>query len=238
MTEVPIRPASTVVLLRDGEDGPEALLVRRNRALAFAGGFWVFPGGAVDEDDRDGCGDDDDAAARRAAAREAHEEAGVSPQADTLVLISHWTTPVAEKKRFATWIYAAAVDADAQVRIDGGEIHEFSWLGVREALARHRRGELPMLPPTFITLCALARYDSVADALAGEASSPCPRVLPLMVPDSAEGGFMTLYEGDVALDGGDVDRPGPRHRAYLRDGSWQYEYRDVSDAAPLYPIEA
>ena len=31
------RPASTVVLLRDSAAGPETLLLRRNKALAFAG---------------------------------------------------------------------------------------------------------------------------------------------------------------------------------------------------------
>ena len=47
------RPAATIVLLRDGPDGPEALLVRRTRASGFVPGAWVFPGGRVDESDRD-----------------------------------------------------------------------------------------------------------------------------------------------------------------------------------------
>jgi 8-oxo-dGTP pyrophosphatase MutT (NUDIX family) len=47
------RPAATVVLLRDGRDGPEAYLQRRPMHLGFAGGLWVFPGGRVDEADRD-----------------------------------------------------------------------------------------------------------------------------------------------------------------------------------------
>ena len=47
------RPAATVVLLRDGRDGPEAYLQRRPAGMGFAGGLWVFPGGRVDEADRD-----------------------------------------------------------------------------------------------------------------------------------------------------------------------------------------
>jgi len=46
-------PAATVVLLRDGPDGLEAYLQRRPMHLGFAGGLWVFPGGRVDEADRD-----------------------------------------------------------------------------------------------------------------------------------------------------------------------------------------
>jgi 8-oxo-dGTP pyrophosphatase MutT (NUDIX family) len=48
------RAAATVVLMRDAEGGPEALLLRRHRRSGFAAGAWVFPGGVVDERDRDG----------------------------------------------------------------------------------------------------------------------------------------------------------------------------------------
>ena len=41
-------PAATVVLLRDGADGVETLMLRRDVNLAFAGGAWVFPGGRLD----------------------------------------------------------------------------------------------------------------------------------------------------------------------------------------------
>jgi len=48
---VPARPASTVVVVRQGSSSPEALLVRRPSRAGFAPGAWVFPGGAVDESD-------------------------------------------------------------------------------------------------------------------------------------------------------------------------------------------
>jgi 8-oxo-dGTP pyrophosphatase MutT (NUDIX family) len=48
---VPARPASTVVVVRDGARGPEALLLRRPRGAGFAPGAWVFPGGVVDATD-------------------------------------------------------------------------------------------------------------------------------------------------------------------------------------------
>ena len=50
---IAIRPASTVVLLRDGADGLETFLVRRHDAIAFMGGAHVFPGGRVDDSDAD-----------------------------------------------------------------------------------------------------------------------------------------------------------------------------------------
>jgi 8-oxo-dGTP pyrophosphatase MutT (NUDIX family) len=47
------RPAATVVLLHDGREGLEAYLQRRPMGMGFAAGLWVFPGGRVDEGDRD-----------------------------------------------------------------------------------------------------------------------------------------------------------------------------------------
>lgn len=45
------RPAATIILLRPGPEGPEALLVRRARNAGFVPGAWVFPGGRVDPED-------------------------------------------------------------------------------------------------------------------------------------------------------------------------------------------
>ncbi|WP_068149508.1 NUDIX hydrolase [Rhodococcoides corynebacterioides] len=49
---VPVRDASTVVLVRDGEHGLEVFLQRRVKAMAFAAGMTVYPGGGVDASDR------------------------------------------------------------------------------------------------------------------------------------------------------------------------------------------
>jgi 8-oxo-dGTP pyrophosphatase MutT (NUDIX family) len=49
----PIRPASTVMLLRDGDAGLEVFTLRRVAAMAFAGGMTAFPGGGVDPTDGD-----------------------------------------------------------------------------------------------------------------------------------------------------------------------------------------
>jgi len=70
--EVPIRPAATVMLLRDTDGGLEVFMLRRTSAAVFAGGMYVFPGGKVDPADGDG-----DEAYVVAAIRECYEEAGV-----------------------------------------------------------------------------------------------------------------------------------------------------------------
>lgn len=50
MKPVP-RPAATVVLMREGADGPEVMMLQRTQGAAFLAGAYVFPGGALDATD-------------------------------------------------------------------------------------------------------------------------------------------------------------------------------------------
>ena len=74
-------PAATLVLFRQRGPVPELLFVERSKAMVFAGGALVFPGGRIDPGDRalalELGGDTDDMAARIAAIRETIEEVGV-----------------------------------------------------------------------------------------------------------------------------------------------------------------
>ncbi|MBP8019594.1 MAG: MBL fold metallo-hydrolase [Hylemonella sp.] len=47
----PLRPAATVLLLRDTPHGPEVLMTRRSMTASFAPGAYVFPGGGIDKAD-------------------------------------------------------------------------------------------------------------------------------------------------------------------------------------------
>lgn len=233
MTDVKaIRPASTVVLVRDTEYGIETLMLKRNKALMFAGGLWVFPGGAIDQADMDAAGGDTDTAARIAAAREAQEECGLMPDLDNMVQLSQWTTPVAEPKRFQTWIYAAPVVHDDTVKIDGGEIHDHTWMRVADVVAAHRAGDMGMMPPTYVTLCSLLRYQNAAQMIAGEKQIAPPEVLPIFAKEGET--FLVMFEGDAGYEAGQSTRQGARHRAVMQNGRWKYIYEGVSDEYPTF----
>ena len=47
----PLRPAATVLLLRDSPNGIEVLMTRRSMTASFAPGAYVFPGGGIDPAD-------------------------------------------------------------------------------------------------------------------------------------------------------------------------------------------
>ena len=140
-------------------------MLRKNSKIAF-GGMWVFPGGKIDPADRDGAADDD-AAARVAAARETEEETGLVVQPDAFEWFARWTPPPGPNKRFTTWFFAAQVSGDEEVVIDGGEIHDYQWINIAEAVRLHDAGELGLYPPTIMTLRSLQGYMSAEDALIG-----------------------------------------------------------------------
>jgi 8-oxo-dGTP pyrophosphatase MutT (NUDIX family) len=151
------RQAASIIVLRDSPSGPEVLLVRRNPEQRFMGGVWVFPGGAVHDED------DGHAAA---AVRELREEAGVELPPDAEVVAwSRWITPEEVTIRFDTWFFVAASPGGAQAVADGRECVDARWLRPAAALDAHARGEIDLVFPTIKHLDALAEADSVADAL-------------------------------------------------------------------------
>ena len=87
---------------------------------------------------------------------------------------SYWITPRGLGKRFATRFFVAAMPGGQEARHCGGELTDSTWLSAASALTKNRAGELPMIPPTRMTLEFLARHDSrqavfdAADTLAAE----------------------------------------------------------------------
>ena len=227
-TPPPIRSAATVIVVRDGADGLETLLLRRHSDIAFHGGSWVFPGGRIDGADygatevpTDRMDDGHGPAARVAAVREAQEEAGLDLDPAALVPFSHWTTPALLVKRYATWFFVSSAPV-GEVVVDGGEITDHRWMLPTAALAARDAGEIELPPPTYVTLTRLARSATVADVLADAAAAPYVRFEPHI--RGVEGGFVSIYAGDVAYaDESLFDADGPRHRLYAVNPAWRYE---------------
>jgi glyoxylase-like metal-dependent hydrolase (beta-lactamase superfamily II) len=77
----PARLASVAIIFRRGARGAELFWLKRRASLRFAGGYFAFPGGRVDPDDRlvpvHGAPDEASATRIAAAARELFEETGV-----------------------------------------------------------------------------------------------------------------------------------------------------------------
>lgn len=218
--ENPAIPAATVILVRDGADGLEVLMLHRVSKVAF-GGMWVFPGGRVDDEDRRPDDVDDEACARRAAAREALEECGLAVDPYDLVAFSHWVPPAITPRRYSTWFFLARA-SDGEVVVDGGEIHDHAWLPAREVLERRDRGEVDLAPPTWVTLHDLAEHDDVDLALAAASSrQPLPRYETRWV--NTDDGAVAMWHGDAGYETSDADVGGARHRLRMVADGWRLE---------------
>ena len=221
MTEIELIPAATALLVRDGADGVETLMLRRNSKIAF-GGMWVFPGGSVDPEDKR---DTHEESARIAAVREIEEETQLQVDADHLVPWSYWEPPARPTqqgsgpiRRFATWFFACPAPA-GDVTIDMGEIHEHRWLTPAAALDLRRQGEIEIVPPTWITLTQLSRHGSVEAAMTWARSAPTREFCTRPIGKDP----MTLaWAGDEAYPGDGAGAAGDRNRLVMHESEWEY----------------
>lgn len=191
--EVP-RPAATVIAARPGTEGVEVLVLRRGTKSRFLPGFVVFPGGAVDETDRELArrwfGDEEEVS-RACAVRELMEEAGLAltadgltdsasdddlvaavssapPRAEALHQISHWIAPEEVPVRFDARYFAVAAPAGLTPRPDGHEAEEVWWARPADVLADFEAGRCELYWPTLKTMEALALCETVEELLALE----------------------------------------------------------------------
>src|SRR4029453_345901 len=121
------RLAASVIILRDGPEGLEVFVQHRVSTMDFAAGMVVFPGGRVDDVDKQGWEYPDELLLRHARAwgksslatngplrpeaagmllaaaqREVFEEAGIQLEAGELLPWANWVTPTDQPKRFDT----------------------------------------------------------------------------------------------------------------------------------------
>jgi 8-oxo-dGTP pyrophosphatase MutT (NUDIX family) len=244
-TPVPARPASTVVILRDGAEGIEVFMVERHREIDFASGALVFPGGKVDPDDSDAAWEELAAQAPSApersffvaAGRETFEEAGLvlarqrgtreivdadaahrlvdkhrpgllrgektfvdilrgedlELAADMMVPFAHWITPERVPKRFDTHFFMIAAPVVQLGLHDGAESVEGLWISPQRALSDAEAGTRTLVFATRMNLTKLARYSTVAEAVAVTRSQPVVEVMP-KVKRTSEGRFLQIPE--------------------------------------------
>ena len=244
-----ITPSSTVIITRACEGEVQVYLIRRSLKSGFMAGNYVFPGGKVEQEDRDfemwmdhvdldveavserfggGLSASDALSYCVAAIRETLEEAGVflghadhagldidgieefrakgnpqgwfkkyvMSQGLTLALSglsrwSHWITPELMKRRFDTRFFIASMP-DGQVCLpDAREATHGIWISPRNGLEGNKTGEIPLSPPTLVTLHELLQYHGPKD-LEQEVKSRGwgDVIMPRLVPLDKEGGII------------------------------------------------
>ena len=157
-----IRRAAAVILLREDRAGTKVYLVRRADTLSFFGGYWAFPGGAMNATDAGHRPDDLDAAYVRCAIRELIEEIGVDlrcgdPGAGPAPLCT-LTTPAFIPIRFETRFLTAALPDGQDPLPDGSELVDGRFMQAHEAIADWEAGRMQIAPPVLHLLRLLHEH--------------------------------------------------------------------------------
>ena len=84
---------------------------------------------------------------------------------DNIHYVSHWITPLGEPRRFDTRFFIARAPEAQEPLHDDNETIASLWVSPIEALERHARGDLAMIPPTTSNLQFLAPHGTTTDAL-------------------------------------------------------------------------
>lgn len=186
-----IRDAVTAVF----SHGRELFMVRRQPALKAFPGYHSFPGGKVDDDEkqtppRAGLLADFPPRLAHALCRELHEELHYdlerAVQAGEVKSIHHLavaTTPDFHSHRFRTYFFKISLSRRPQFRVDESEAAAAGWFPLENLLQRYEAGRLLAVPPTVGILkglhqdAARERLDGVDFVYDAAGEVPCFEVL-------------------------------------------------------------
>jgi 8-oxo-dGTP pyrophosphatase MutT (NUDIX family) len=114
---------------------------------------------------------------------------------DALALFAQWVTPAVELRRFDTCFFLALAPEAQQAAHDDGETTHGVWIAPDDAIDRCLHGDIALPPPTWTTLRALSRLESVEEAWEWAQAQNVPRVQPCF-RERADGTRVVMLPGD------------------------------------------
>ena len=104
---------------------------------------------------------------------------------DDIHYVSHWITPMGEKRRFDTRFFIARAPQAQEPLHDDGETIESFWISPQEAIERAHERDLMLMPPTKANIEFLLPYKTADEVLAAAAQVGMPQtILPKLKIDS------------------------------------------------------
>ena len=125
---------------------------------------------------------------------------------DLMVPFAHWITPEFAPKRFDTHFFLVAAPVGQVGAHDGGESVEGIWIAPAQALRDADAGTRTLVFATQLNLQKLARYGSVAEAVAKTRAAPVVTVMPR--PQRTAAGRLLVIPAEA--DYGGTEFPAPQ----------------------------
>ena len=125
---------------------------------------------------------------------------GLVLRTDLLGAWSGWLTPVFEPKRYRTWFFVAALPTGQATRDVSTESSEVTWLPAMDAVESVERGDMLMLPPTYLTCLDVAQHATAAEVVA-----------------AAHGRTVDMFTPEVISSGEDFVLSTPEHYSTLME---------------------
>jgi 8-oxo-dGTP pyrophosphatase MutT (NUDIX family) len=126
---------------------------------------------------------------------------GLRLATDDIHYVSHWITPIGERRRFDTRFFVARAPQAQEPLHDEHETIASLWVRPADALARQERGELAMIAPTMKNLELLAPHATADEALAATASLGRPPVIQPKLRLDADGRVEVVMPSDPDFAG-------------------------------------
>lgn len=110
---------------------------------------------------------------------------GLRLTTDDIHYVSHWITPMGEKRRFDTRFFIARAPQAQEPLHDDGETIESFWISPQEAIERAHEKDLMLMPPTKANIEFLLPFKTADEVLAAAAQVGTPQtILPKLKIDS------------------------------------------------------
>ena len=126
---------------------------------------------------------------------------GLRLATDDIYYVSHWITPMGERRRFDTRFFIARAPSAQEPLHDDGETIESFWISPQEAIERAHEKDLMLMPPTKANIEFLLPHKSTDEVLAAAAKIGVPQaILPKLKTDSDGRVVGIAMPGDPGYD--------------------------------------
>lgn len=126
---------------------------------------------------------------------------GLRLATDDIYYVSHWITPMGERRRFDTRFFIARAPSAQEPLHDDGETIESFWISPQEAIERAHEKDLMLMPPTKANIEFLLPHKTTDEVLAAAAKIGVPQAILPKLKTDADGRVVGIaMPGDPGYD--------------------------------------